>query len=260
MLTLRSSWVGLVLLAMIGGGAPMLAEGAAVALDPMPPTLEVKFALSALPQSLPRSRATVYVLDPTTGYRVYTKGTNGQSCLVERTEWRREDFRNDIYTALCYDEAGAEAQLQVWMDFAQLRAAGMSPSDLKKEIERRFAAGIYAAPKRPGFSYMTAPLMRTYPNPDFSDKTVVTMSMPHIMYYAPNLTDADIGGVPPQSPYPFIFEQGPQGYMIQLIGETERKQIVADNAGLLSELCAYRSYLCFEFGLGDKPGGLTKSE
>ena len=39
---------------------------------------------------------------------------------------------------------------------------------------------------------MLAPLMRVYPTtPD--NKEIVTMSMPHYMFYAPYLTDADIG-------------------------------------------------------------------
>ena len=86
--------------------------------------------------------------------------------------------------------------------------------------------------------------MRTYPNPDPSDHTVVTMSMPHHMIYAPNLTDRDIGGAPPPGPYPFIFEQGPQGYMILLLGEEEKAKVVADSKQLLADLCAYRSSLC----------------
>jgi hypothetical protein len=58
---------------------------------------------------------------------------------------------------------------------------------------------------------MVAPLMRAYA----ANNTVMTMVMPHIMYYAPDVTDADVGGIPPRSPYPFVMEQGPQGYFIQ---------------------------------------------
>jgi hypothetical protein len=213
----------------------------------MPKDLEVRFALSALPPHL-RSEATVYVLDPATGYLLDRKGTNGLSCIVERTEWARAEFRNDIYTALCYDEEGSRNHLRVYMDTAAMRAKGMSAEAVKKEIARRFANKNYVAPKRMGLSYMVAPLMRTYPNPDASDHNVMTMSMPHHMIYAPNLTDRDIGGAPPPSPYPFIFEQGPQGYMILLLGEQEKAKVVADSKQLLADLCAYRSFLCLNPG------------
>ena len=212
-------------------------------LEKMPKDLEVRFALSALPPHL-RAGATVYVLDPAAGYAVDREGGNGFTCLVERTEWARVEFRNDIYTALCYDEEGSRNHLRVYMDTAAMRAKGMSADAVKKEIGRRFADNVYAAPKRMGLCYMVAPLMRTYPNPDPSDHTVVTMSMPHHMIYAPNLTDRDIGGAPPPGPYPFIFEQGPQGYMILLLGEEEKAKVVADSKQLLADLCAYRSSLC----------------
>src|SRR6266516_3226445 len=65
-------------------------------LEAMPRSLEVRFALSALPPSL-RDGATVYVLDPTRGYVKERPGSNGQHCFVSRTEWKFADFRNDIY-------------------------------------------------------------------------------------------------------------------------------------------------------------------
>jgi len=84
----------------------------------------------------------------------------------------------------------------------------MSASEVRQAIARRCAAKVYVAPKRMGLWYMLAPLMRTYPNSDPADHTVMTMSMPHQMIYAPNLTDRNVGGAALPSPYPFIFEQG----------------------------------------------------
>jgi hypothetical protein len=94
---------------------------------------------------------------------------------------------------------------------------------------------------------MTAPLMRTYMSLDPNVKeSVMTMSMPHIMYYAPNITEAQIGGMPcpPCAPYPFVFEPGPHGYIIQRLGDRESAKIVEDEADLVKELCSYRSVLC----------------
>jgi hypothetical protein len=74
------------------------------------------------------------------------------------------------------------------------------------------------------------------------------MSMPHVMYYAPNVGSESVGGLgcPPCAPYPFVFEPGPHGYIIQRLGNKESEQIVSDEADLVRELCAYRRVLCLE--------------
>lgn len=215
-------------------------------LEQMPKSLEVKLALSALPPAL-RDKASVYVLEPSKGYVLERAGSNGQSCFVGRTEWKFADYRNDVYDPICYDAVGAKNHMRVWFDVAQLRAHGVEPEAMRKEIEARFRAGVYKAPDRAGVSYMTAPLMRSYMSLDPKDiESVMTMSMPHLMYYAPNVTAAEIGGMPcpPCAPYPFVFEPGPHGYIIQRLGDGESAKIVADEAELVSELCSYRSVLC----------------
>ena len=77
------------------------------------------------------------------------------------------------------------------------------------------------------------------------------MIMPHLMFYAPHLTNADIGAtpdlaVPASLQYPFIDRQGnaEQSYMIQMIGEAEKARIVAQETALMHALCAYRNVLC----------------
>jgi len=93
-------------------------------------------------------------------------------------------------------------------------------------------------------SYMVAPVMRTWMMPDWQ---VHTMPMPHLMFYAPNMTNEDIGAVPNASLlYPFMFKEGiaEQSYMIQLIGAAEKAKILADEKTLLHDLCAFRNFLC----------------
>jgi hypothetical protein len=77
------------------------------------------------------------------------------------------------------------------------------------------------------------------------------MSMPHLMFYAPQVTNGDIGAapdlkVPSSLLYPFVQTEGvaEQSYMIQLFGAAERASILADGAALVKELCAYRAVLC----------------
>ena len=212
-------------------------------IEQMPAKLETRFALSALPQAM-RDKATVYLLDPTKGYQLSKQGTSGVTCLVERTAWEHADFRNYIYVPLCYDAEGSKTFLKVIMDVAALRIQGTSPAALKTEIERRYKNKTYKVPRKAGLSYMVAPVMRTWMMPDWQ---VHTMPMPHLMFYAPNMTNEDIGAVPNASLlYPFMFKEGiaEQSYMIQLIGAAEKAKILADEKTLLRDLCSYRDFLC----------------
>jgi hypothetical protein len=212
-------------------------------IERMPAQLETQFALSALPPAM-RDHAAVYLLDPNKGYQLSRKGTSGVTCLVERTAWEQADFRNDIYVPLCYDAEGAKTFLKVIMDAATLRIQGMSPPALKAEIEKRYKNNTYKVPAKPGLSYMIAPVHRTWMVPDWK---VHTGSMPHLMFYAPHLTNDDIGAVPSASLlYPFTFKEGiaEQTYIIQLIGESEKASIMANEKTLLGDLCAYREVLC----------------
>lgn len=244
---MRISWVpALVALSLVGTAA---ATPSQTTIERMPANLETQLALSAVPPAL-RDRASVYLLDPKTGYYSSKQGTSGVTCIVQRTDWEMADYRNDIYIPLCYDAAGTKTYLKAIMDAAALRAQGVDPAALKAEIEKRFRDKTYKAPDKTGLSYMVGPLMRTIGPPDMM---VHTMAMPHLMFYAPNVTNEDIGAAPDfrvQSTllYPFIDEHtgsnGVEGYMIQLIGEAEKAKIMADEKPLLDELCAYRDILC----------------
>jgi hypothetical protein len=230
--------------AAIVTGTPALSSLAAqTTIEHMPASLETEFALSALPAGL-RQHASVYLLDPEKGYRLSRQGTSGVTCLVERTAWEHADFRNDIYVPLCYDAAGAKTFLQVIMDVATLRVQGRSPAALKAEIESRYRNKTYTVPKTSGVSYMVAPVQRTWMLPDGQ---VHTGTMPHLMFYAPGLTNGQIGALPDSGiTYPFIFTEGiaEQSYIIQMMGEAEIARIVVDGKTLLAELCAYRDVLC----------------
>ena len=245
---MKIRWVpALVAISLIGIAAAPPGQATETTIEVMPAQLETQFALSAAPPGL-RDRATVYLLDPEKGYHLSRQGTSGVTCIVERTAWELADFRNDIYIPLCYDPVGTKTYLKVIMDAAALRAQGMTPAALKAEIEKRYRDRTYKVPEQAGLSYMVAPVMRTVGPPDME---VHTMDMPHLMFYAPYITNEDIGAAPDLSVhssllYPFIDKQGnaEQSYMIQLIGEAEKARILADETALLDELCAYRDVLC----------------
>lgn len=237
------------LLMALGLTGALLAEPALAqnTIEQMPAQLEAEYALSALPPAM-RKTASVYLLNPASGYKLSQRGTSGITCIVQRTVWEMNDFRDDIYIPLCYDAVGTNTYLKVIMDAAKFRAEGMGPAELKTQTEARFKDGTYKAPEKAGLSYMLAPVMRTGGPPDMK---VHTMAMPHVMFYAPGITNQDIGALPDLADpstlaYPLIDRQGhdAQSYIVQMTGEAEKAKIVTDGKPLLDALCAHRAILC----------------
>jgi len=233
-------------------------------LDPLPRDLEVQLAFSALPPHL-RDNATVYVLNPDKGFEVARKGANGFHAFVARIgddtfrgTWPLTKYRDDILYPISFDEAGAKAQMRVFFDAAEMQAQGTPPDELKKTVQERYKTGHYKAPERAGVSYMLSPILRTYVNPDESEN-VATASIPHVMYYAPNVSDKEVGAaIPtpeqfryfsehgrwPETPYPILILHGPHGYMVQFHGVTERDAITKQYEGMLAQLCKIKEAWC----------------
>jgi hypothetical protein len=221
-------------------------------LEKMPVKLETDFALSSLPPYL-RANATVYLLDPNKGYYVARKGSNGFICFISRTEWEWGEFRQDIVAAISYDAEGARAIFPMYQDLAAMRASGKyTAPQIKSIMADRIKKGVYKAPSRQGISFMLGPLMRSYNGPTSASKEVVNMHMPHYMFYAPGVTNADIGNTPDVSKDgPFVANaaapvlgerKSPFGYIIVPVGATEKAKIMKDNEDLLKRLIAYKSY------------------
>jgi hypothetical protein len=223
-------------------------ETADTRLEKMPPDLERDFALSALPPHL-RKAATVYLLNPAKGYYIAQKGTNGFICYIERTDWEWGEFRKDLTMPISFDAEGARRIFPVARDVAAMRASGkFTAKQVKHIVIERIRKGIYKAPARSGVSYMLAPIMRGYPG-DPPNTQITTMSMPHYMFYAPYLNNADIGGDTTNGPFINNAEnavlgdkKGPFGYIILPAGKSERAQIVKTNSDLLKRLVAYKPY------------------
>lgn len=217
-------------------------------LEKMPVDLERDYALSALPPHL-RKGATVYLLDPAKGYYMAQKGTNGFICFVTRTEWEWGEFRNDLTMPISFDAVGARAIFPVYRDVAVMRASGkFTAIQVRNVVLDRIRKGIYEAPASPGISYMLEPVMRGYPGSP-ADHKIITMSMPHYMFYAPYMNNADIGADPNQGPSignPVNTllgdKKGPFGYIILPAGKVEAAQIVKTDGDLLKRLAAYKSY------------------
>lgn len=219
----------------------LLAQTSNWELEKMPESLETDFALSALPPHL-RDGASIYLLDPKKGYYLARKGSNGFICFVDRTEWDRKEFRNDIASAISYDAEGSRVIFPVFMDVAAMRASGkFTIQQISDTVNARFKKGIYKVPK-PGISYMLGPLMRTFND---AGTKVITISVPHYMFYAPYLTAADLGcRANAEGVEPIVLGEGktPHGYAIISVGEKEKSKIVADQKQLMKRLAEYKQY------------------
>jgi len=238
-------------IAVIAGLLVSLGASPRIAIEPLPRHLEIQLALSALPPHL-RDAATVYVLNPARGFEVARLGTNGFHAFVARTgddtfrgEWPLTKYRDDILYPIAFDNAGAKAQMRIFFDAAELQAKGTPAAELKRIMQQRLKAGFYPAPARAGVAYMLSPVLRTYVNPD-ANNTVLTANVPHVMYYAPNVSNQDIGGAQPKpgSLYPFVILHGPHGYSIQFLGVTETAAVNREYGDMLARLCSVKQAWC----------------
>jgi len=152
-------------------------------------------------------------------------------------------FRNDIYWAVGFDAEGAKTLMQDYLTTAELRARGMDSKRVHQEVTKKFGLAAYPNPSRAGIAYMIAPIMRGVDDTNVPEPK--TMNMPHFMIYAPGVSNADIGGKP-LSMYPFMLSMSPgrDDFIIMLVGATEKAGILTEFKDLLSDLCAYRDYLC----------------
>ena len=144
---------------------------------------QIELALSAAPTEV-SSKATVYVLGPK-GYEKDREGTNGFSCLIERS------FKGRLQTSsapACFDAEGSRTIMVAYMRREELRAEGKSEEEVKADIAKGYEDGRFKTPG-PGFLYMMS--NENYVYDDQSKKSGIVP--PHVMFYAPNKTAKDLG-------------------------------------------------------------------
>ncbi len=86
------------------------------------------------------------------------------------------------------DAEGTRALLPRMLKVAELRAQGKSPEEIKCIVADAFAKGVFQPPARPGINYMLS-TENLVPNA----KGIVGPYPPHVMFYGPYLTNADLG-------------------------------------------------------------------
>ena len=140
---------------------------------------EIALALSACP-SFVMSKAAVYVLEKS-GYVKIRDTENGFSAIVQHSLPTAQEPR-------CMDAEGTRTHLPRILKVAELRAQGKSREEIQRFVADAFAKGIFQPPSRPGVDYMLS-TENLVPNA----KGVVVPFPPHVMFYAPYLTNAELG-------------------------------------------------------------------
>jgi len=140
---------------------------------------EIAVALSSCPASV-ANKAAVYVLEKS-GYVKVRESQNGFTAIVQHALPNSQDPQ-------CMDAEGTRTFLPRYLKVAELRAQGRSPEEIRRFVADAFAKGIFQAPTRPGVDYMLSKENLT-PNA----KGGVVPFPPHVMFYAPYLTNADLG-------------------------------------------------------------------
>ena len=171
---------------------------------------ETEMALSAAPEHL-REKAGLYVLEKNGFIKVRASG-NGFNCIVNR------DHPLNLKPT-CYDAEGTATILPVVLRFGELLMQARTLPEINAEIREGFRTGKYVSPRRAGVAYMLLGDIRNY-NPRTGR---IDSFPPHMMFYAPNVTNADIGttgAALAKDPWlPFVAYQGPQGYIIVVVGD-----------------------------------------
>jgi len=184
----------------------------------LPREKEIALALSAAPEHL-RKGAGVYVLERN-GFVKVRDSTNGFTCIVNRDHPLNQK-------PVCFDSEGTATILPKILRVGELLMQGKPMSEIDAEIAEGFRTGKYISPRRAGVAYMLSGDIR-----NFNPRTGKVESFPpHIMFYAPNLTNADLGttteALAKDPSLPFVAYQGPHGFII--VVNNDAKQMHTDH-------------------------------
>lgn len=144
---------------------------------------QIELALSAAPAEV-SSNAAVYVL-ASKGYEKSREGTNGFSCLIERS------FAGTTQTSsapACFDAEGSRTIMLIYLRKEELRAEGKPEAEIKDDIANGYKDGRFKVPG-PGFLYMMSDENYVYD----SETKQSGFVPPHLMFYAPYKTATDVG-------------------------------------------------------------------
>jgi hypothetical protein len=168
----------------------------------LPREERIKLAESAAPPEV-SSKATVYVLEKS-GYVKVREGTNGFSCFVDR-----QSLLNLEPT--CFDAEGSATTLLTRLFVEEQRGQGKSEEEIAAAVADGYKTGKFQAPRKPGIAYMMSESGFLY----IPSANKIVHLPQHLMFYAPYVTDKDIGSPPAAANMPHLVRPGqPDGYIV----------------------------------------------
>jgi hypothetical protein len=193
--------------ATLTSSTPASATQTGAAIHIYPRDQEMALALAAAPQAL-RQDAGVYVLTPSGFVRVRVS-RNGFTCIVNR-----DGPGNEKPT--CYDAVGTKRILPVDLMVGGLLLKGVPLAKIQAQVMAGYRSGLYHVADHFGVAYMLSDH-----NWDHDTSTGKTMVFPpHVMFYAPYLTNKDIGSKGDFAyGLPSIGYRGPLGVIIVPCGQ-----------------------------------------
>lgn len=159
---------------------------------------EIALARSAAPPEI-SAEATVLALVRGAGFQVAREGTNGVTCLVNRS-WPR------AIEPHCFDREGSRTILPVHLREMELKEKGWSKDAIHADIAEGFRTGRFVPPSRPAVSWMQSAAQDLYND----EGAHVGAWKPHLMIYHPYLTPEDLGlpEGPPPGDGPMVVDPG----------------------------------------------------
>jgi hypothetical protein len=192
--------------------APLLPAGAAQAQqhtrfghEILVPEQEIELALSAAPPAVAQGAA-VWVLRAD-GFAKVREGTNGFNCLVQRAN----DV--DILAPTCFDPEASRTIMAVQLYQGALWAQGKSGSDVNEAVAAGFRSGKLRPPSRGAVGFMLSSGQRLGAD--------IGNWKPHMMIYAPYVTEADIGAdlADPKNPLRMLNPGRPDARIVVIVSD-----------------------------------------
>ena len=192
-------WLALLTLVALGSGAR------AETPEVLPAECETALALAAAPEHL-REGSALFLLGES-GYEQVRPGGNGFTCLVNRDSPR-------VLKPTCYDAEGSRTIVPKVLEVGRWLMQEVPADEIRARLEAGFADGTFRSPERPGVAYM----LSHYNRPWDPQRHRLGWFPPHVMFYAPGVTNADIGFSPQAfrstAVLPLVGYQGPHGFFI----------------------------------------------
>jgi hypothetical protein len=211
----RRSMTCVILAALVPIGAMVAGESSRPkeSLELLPIDAETNLALSAAPEHLRRGAGVVALTEK--GFVTVRESKNGFTCVVNR------DHPLSVKPT-CYDAEGTATILPKVIFVGNLIVEGVGLDEIERRVAAKFESGEFIAPRRPGIAYMLSCETRNF-NPGTGGADPFP---PHLMFYAPNLSNEDIGTTPSAEAHarhpwlPFVGYEGPHGFIIVVVDES----------------------------------------